>query len=102
MNNPFQLVEAIQYQAGSVVSKEILNKPTGTITLFAFDKGQGLSEHKTPFEAFVYIIDGKAEIILSGIHHVLKNGDVIVFPKNAIHAVKALEKFKMLLIMIRS
>jgi quercetin dioxygenase-like cupin family protein len=102
MNHPFNLAEAIQYQEGSVVSKEILNKSTGTITLFAFDKGQGLSEHKTPFEALVYIIDGKAEIILSDTHHILKNGDAIVFPQNAIHALKAIEKFKMLLIMIRS
>lgn len=102
MNTPFNLAEEIQYQVGSVVSKEILNKPTGTITLFAFDKGQGLSEHKTPFEALVYILDGKVEITLSGTHHILRSGDSIIFPQKAMHALKAIEKFKMLLIMIRS
>lgn len=102
MNKPFDLTENIKYQEGSVVSKEIISKSQGTVTLFAFDKGQGLSEHATPYEALVYILDGKAEIILSGNKYILQTGDSIIFPSNEKHALKAIEKFKMLLVMIRS
>jgi len=102
MNQPFQLAESIKYQEGSVVSREIINKPTGTVTLFAFDKDQGLSEHTTPFGALVYILDGKAEITLTGKKHILQKGESIIFPPNKHHALKARERFKMLLIMIRS
>ena len=92
----------IQYQDGSVVSKEILNKPTGTITLFAFDKGQGLSEHTAPFDALVYVFDGKAEINIAGKQHNLKAGETIIMPANKPHSLKALERFKMLLVMIKA
>jgi len=92
----------IDYQDGAVVSKEIIRKDKGTITLFAFDKGQGLSEHTAPFDAFVYILDGQAEIHISGKKHLLKTGDAIIMPANQPHALKAVERFKMLLIMIKA
>ena len=92
----------INYQDGAVVSKEIMKKNTGNVTLFAFDKGQGLSEHTAPFDALVYFLDGEVEIHISAKPHFLKEGEMILMPANKPHAVKALEKFKMLLIMIRS
>lgn len=90
------------YQDGAVVSKEILKKETGTVTLFAFDKDQGLSEHTAPFDALVSILDGKAEIIISGKSHHVNEGESIIMPANEPHALKAIERFKMMLIMIRS
>lgn len=96
------LAKSIDYQKGSVVSREIIKKPTGTVTLFAFGIGQGLSEHRAPFDALAYIIDGKAEITISGKLHKLKAGEMIVMPANSPHALKATEKFKMLLVMIKS
>jgi len=92
----------IDYQDGSVVSKEIIKKEKGTVTLFAFDKGQGLSEHTAPFNAFVYIADGKAEITVSGKVFRLKAGEMIIMPANKPHTLKAQERFKMLLVMIRA
>ena len=97
-----RLIELIEYQEGSVVSREIIRKNTGTVTLFAFDKGQGLSEHTAPFDALVYLLDGEAEIIISGKSFHLKPGEMIIMPANDPHALKAVKKFKMLLIMIRS
>ena len=97
-----KLLDLIAYQAGSVVSREIVSRPTGTATLFAFDAGQGLSEHTAPFDAMVYVLDGEVEITISGKKHPLKAGDMIVMPANEPHALKALTKFKMLLVMIRS
>ncbi len=102
MNIPKNVNTSIQYQEGSVVSKEVLQKPTGTITMFAFDKGQGLSEHKTPFDALVVVTDGAAEISISGKTHIVHAGDYIIMPAHAPHAVKAREQFKMILIMIKS
>lgn len=99
---PVVIEKLINYQEGSVVSREIINKPTGTVTLFAFDEGQGLSEHKTPFDALVQILDGEAEITVSGIVNYLKKGEIIIMPANNPHSVKAVKKFKMLLTMIRS
>ena len=96
------LKEYIDYQEGSVVSKMLINKPEGSITIFAFDKGEGLSEHTTPFDAFVYLIEGKAEITISGKSHVLEEGQMIIMPVNEPHALKALEKYKMMLVMIKS
>lgn len=96
------LMDLIDYQDGSVVSKEIIRKDTGTVTLFAFDKGQGLSEHTAPFDALVYVFDGKADIIISGKPHGLKAGDIIIMPANKPHALKAIERFKMLLVMVKS
>ena len=92
----------MQYQAGAVVSREILKKKTGTVTLFAFDEGQGLSEHTAPFDALVHLLEGEAEILISGAPHVLKAGDMIVMPAGQPHALKALTPFKMMLTMIRS
>lgn len=96
-----RLEDLAAYQAGSVVSREIIKRPTGTVTVFAFDKGQGLSEHTTPFDALVHIIDGKAEITISGKAHLLKAGDMIIMPANEPHALKAVERFKMLLVMVK-
>ena len=94
--------DLIEYQDGSVVSREIIRKDTGTVTIFAFDKGEGLSEHTAPFDAMVQIIDGKAEITISGNKNVLEAGEMIIMPANEPHALKALEKYKMVLTMIRS
>lgn len=94
--------DLIEYQNGSVVSREIIKKDTGTVTIFAFDKGEGLSEHTAPFDAMVQIIDGKAEITISGNKNVLKTGEMIIMPANEPHALTALEKYKMVLTMIRS
>ena len=94
--------DLIEYQDGSVVSREIIRKDTGTVTIFAFDKGEGLSEHTAPFDAMVQIIDGKAEITISGNKNILESGEMIIMPANEPHALKALEKYKMVLTMIRS
>jgi len=96
------LLDLVGYQDGSIVSKEIIKKNEGTVTLFAFDKGQGLSEHTAPFDALVYNLDGKAKIIIEGKIHLLEAGEVIIMPANKPHALKAVERFKMLLIMVRS
>ncbi len=95
-------ISSLKYQKDSIVSKEIIKKKTGTVTLFAFDNGQGLSEHTAPFDAMVYIVDGTAKIIISGKSHILKKDEIIIMPANKPHAVKAVKKFKMLLVMIKS
>lgn len=92
----------LSYQQGAVVSSTIVKKSTGNITLFAFDESQSLSEHTSPFDALVYIIDGESEIIISGQSYYLKEGDLIVMPANEPHAVKATKQFKMMLVMIKS
>ena len=97
-----RLVDLAQYQAGAVVSREILRKKTGTVTVFAFDKGEELSEHTAPFDALVVCLDGEAEIMISGKTHGLKSGEMIIMPAHKPHALKAVKKFKMALIMIRS
>lgn len=96
------LVDLVNYQDGSVVSREIIRKSTGTVTLFAFDEGQGLSEHTAPFDALVYVVDGEVEIIISGKPYHLNQGEIVILPANETHALRALSKFKMLLVMIRS
>ena len=92
----------VAYQDGSVVSKEIIKKPTGTVTIFAFDRDQGLSEHTAPFDALVYVLDGETEITISGEPHHLKEGDMLIMPGGKPHALKAVKRFKMMLVMIRS
>jgi len=92
----------IEYQEGSVVSKEIIKKETGTVTLFAFDQNQGLSQHTAPFEALVYVFEGQAEIIIAGKKHYLKAGQAIIMPANQPHALKAIERFKMFLVMVKA
>jgi quercetin dioxygenase-like cupin family protein len=101
MNKAFDASRAIVYQKGSVISKEIIKKVAGTVTLFAFDKGQGLSEHTAPFDALVYIIDGMAEITVAGKLNMVKKGEMIILPAGKRHALKAIKKFKMMLVMIR-
>lgn len=96
------LAREIGYQDGSVVSKEIVKKKTGTITLFAFARGQGLSEHTSPYDAMVYIVDGEAEVTISGKPHKVKVGEMLVMPARQPHSLKALKPFKMMLTMIRS
>lgn len=98
---PFHLEKNVAYSTGSVVSKTILKKDTGNITLFAFDKDQGLSEHTAPFDAMVYILDGKAGITIDGKTQDVSAGESIIMPANIPHALKAVEPFKMLLVMIR-
>jgi quercetin dioxygenase-like cupin family protein len=97
-----RLTDLIDYQNGSVMSREIISKKTGTVTLFAFDKRQGLTEHTAPFDAFVYLLDGEAEIIISKKPFHLKEGEMIIMPANQPHALEATKRFKMLLIIIRS
>lgn len=96
-----KLDELVQYQNDSVVSKTLIDKKIGTITLFSFDEGQGLSEHTVPFEAFVQIIDGAADITIDGELHIVSAGEMIIMPANKPHSLKAVKPFKMLLVMIR-
>ncbi len=96
------LAEMVDYQAGAVVSRTVLAKDTGTLTLFAFDVGQGLSEHTAPFDAFVYILDGDAEVTISGKPIRMKTGEMVIMPANEPHALHAAGRFKMLLVMVRS
>ena len=96
------LMAMVDYQTGSVVSRTIIDKPAGTLTLFAFDQGQGLSEHKAPFDAFVLVLDGEAEATISGKPQQVKKGEMVIMPANAPHALRALYRFKMMLVMIKS
>ena len=102
LHSPNELEKLIDYQTASVVSKTIIKKPTGTVTLFAFDRGEGLSEHTAPFDALAYIIDGEAEITIAGKLNSVKQGEIILMPANQPHALKAAERFKMMLVMIKS
>ncbi len=95
------LGELVEYQAGSVVSREVLRKETGTVTVFAFDAGQGLSEHTAPFDAMVCVLDGEAEIFIAGQLHIVTAGQMIIMPANKPHALQAKQRFKMMLVMIR-
>jgi len=97
-----KLASVVDYQDGSVVSREIIKKATGTVTVFAFDKGQGLSEHTTPFDALVCLLDGEAEITISGRPFRVTTGEMIIMPANEPHALKAVNRFKMMLTMIKS
>ena len=99
---PTELTELVGYQKDAVVSKTIIEKKTGTVTLFAFDQGQGLSEHTAPFDAMVQVLDGEVEIRIAGTPHRVTTGQVIIMPANEPHALKAVSPFKMLLTMIRS
>ena len=96
------LAELVGYQKDAVVSKTIIDKKTGTVTLFAFDQGQGLSEHTAPFDAMVQVLDGAVEIRIAGNPHRLNAGQTIIMPANQPHALTAVAPFKMLLTMIRS
>ncbi len=93
--------DMVSYQPGSVVSRTVIDKSVGTVTLFAFDSGQGLSEHTAPFDALVQVVDGTADITIAGTVHTVREGEMIIMPANKPHALKANPRFKMLLIMIR-
>jgi len=97
-----RLVDLIGYQEGSVVSRTIIDRKAGTVTLFAFDEDQGLSEHKASFDALVNVIDGEVEVVISGKVLQLKAGEAVIMPANKPHALRAIKRFKMLLTMIRS
>ncbi len=97
--NPSELVA---YQDGAVVSREIVSQKTGTVTLFAFDEGQGLSEHTAPFDALVLVLDGEAEITIAGTPFRVRAGEMILMPAHKPHALKAIQRFKMMLVMIRA
>ena len=99
---PATTVEFVNYQDGSIVSREIVKKSTGTVTAFAFDQGQGLSEHTAPFDALVQVLEGEAEITLAGKANQIHGGQMILMPANIPHALKAVTQFKMILTMIRS
>lgn len=101
--NTLNIKNLVQYQKDSVVSREIIKKDIGTVTIFAFDKGQGLSEHSAPFDAMVQIIDGEAEITLNGEPHTVSEGEMIIMPGNVPHALQAVKKpYKMILTMIKA
>jgi len=99
--NIFNLENSIEYTEGGVISKQVTKSKGGNLTLFSLDKEQGLSEHKTPFDAIVQILDGEVEVTIGGNLHNLKKGDCIIMPANIPHALKAIERFKMLLTMIK-
>ncbi len=95
------LKDMIAYQPGSVVSRTLIDKLVGTVTVFAFDLGQGLSEHTTPFDALVQVIDGVADITIAGLTYTVSEGEMLIMPANKPHSLKANLRFKMILIMIR-
>jgi quercetin dioxygenase-like cupin family protein len=97
-----RLTDLVNYQEGSVVSRQIVKREKGNVTLFAFDEGQGLSEHTAPFDALVQMIDGEAEITISGRSIRVKAGEMLIMPANEPHALKAIVRFKMVLTMIRA
>ena len=99
---PFVLKDIVDYSKGSIVSKTIEDKKTGTVTVFAFDAGQKLSEHKAPFNAIVYLADGEGEFTIGGKKHLLKAGELLIMPANIPHSVNAKKKFKMMLVMVKS
>ena len=100
--NVVKLADLVDYQEGSVVSRTVIDRKMGTVTLFAFDQGQGLSEHTAPFDALVYLLDGEAQVTISGKPLNLKEAEMVIMPANEPHALKAIRRFKMLLIMVRS
>jgi quercetin dioxygenase-like cupin family protein len=96
------LSELVSYQEGSVVSKTLIDKKIGTVTMFSFGAGQGLSEHTVPYDAFVQVVDGEAEVVINGDAHSVVSGQMIIMPANIPHELKAVKPFKMLLVMIRA
>lgn len=101
MSQPQKLIDSIAYQSGTTVSKELLHNSGGSITLFAFSEGQALSEHTTPFDALIYIVEGEALITIDGVETVVKAGEILLMPANIPHALQAVKQFKMLLTMIK-
>jgi quercetin dioxygenase-like cupin family protein len=101
MDKPERMSDLVDYQSGSVVSRALVKKKAGTVTVFAFAEGEGLSEHTAPYDALVHILDGEADIAIAGVKHRLGSGDFIIMPANVPHSVHAGTRFKMLLTMIR-
>jgi quercetin dioxygenase-like cupin family protein len=101
LSTPRKVTELLEYQSGSVVSRTLVKKPTGTLTLFAFDEGEGLSEHSTPHDAIVEVLDGTVEITVGGVPYRVSAGEGLLLPASIAHALSAITAFKMLLIMIR-
>ena len=99
---PAGVADLVGYQEGAVVSRTLVDRGAGTVTLFAFDDGQGLSEHTAPFDAIVHVLEGEVEIRIAGEPHVVRDGEMMIMPANRSHALRALKRFKMLLTMIRS
>jgi quercetin dioxygenase-like cupin family protein len=99
---PAKLADMIEYQKGSVVSRTVVDKKAGTVTLFAFDKDEGLSEHTAPYEALIYIVEGEVEVKVSARSFILEAGDMTMLPANKPHALRGIQRFKMLLVMVRS
>ncbi len=102
MGKALTMNELVAYSDGSVVSKTLIDKKIGTVTLFSFDAGQGLSEHTAPYDAFVQVVDGEAEVTINGAPHTVTAGQLIIMPANIPHELKAVKPFKMLLVMIRA
>lgn len=97
----FRFEARVDFSEGGIVSKRVIDRPTGNVSLFAFDKGQRLSEHSAPFDAMVQVVEGQAEIVIDGVPHNVQTGESIIMPANITHAVNAVEKFKMVLTMIK-
>ena len=97
-----EVKDLVQYQSGSVVSRQLIKKEVGNVTLFAFDEGEGLSEHTAPYDALVYVYDGEAEVTISGTVFTVSKGQLVIMPADQPHALKAKKSFKMMLVMIRS
>ena len=102
MGKTVNVAGLIDYQEGSIVSRTIIDKPAGTLTVFAFDKGQALSEHTAPYDALVHVLDGEIEVTISGRPHTVKTGEMIIMPANDPHGLKAVSRFKMMLVMIKA
>jgi quercetin dioxygenase-like cupin family protein len=102
IGNALTLGDLVAYNEGSVVSKTLIDKKIGTVTMFSFDAGQGLSEHTAPFDAFVQVVDGEAEVTINGEPQTVAAGQIIIMPANIPHELKAIKPFKMLLVMIRA
>ena len=100
IGNVIPVKELAEYQAGSVVSRMVINKKAGTVTAFAFEKGEGLSEHSAPFDALVIAVEGDADIPIGGVSHIVHAGDMLIMPANVPHAVNPLTQFKMMLVLI--
>jgi quercetin dioxygenase-like cupin family protein len=96
------LSESVEYSAGGIVSKTVLKRETGNISVFSFDKGEGLTEHTSPFDAVITGLDGRGEVTIGGVPNIVEPGQIIIMPRDIPHSVNAVERFKMMLIMIRS
>jgi quercetin dioxygenase-like cupin family protein len=100
-SNVFRFPDQVEYSSGGIISKQVINRPVGTVTLFSFDQGQRLSTHSAPYDAMLQVIEGKAEIIINDVQFILTTGETIIMPAGIPHAVNATEKFKMVLTMIK-